>query len=251
MPTDLETLVTSFLLALGFVCSVLVFLPIPGLQQLAAPIKAGLALSVTCCLLPSWLPPEGTKIQFSSVIMPAMARDCVLGVATGLLVALLTEALTFMAQQAATQAGFNYASTLDPTNQVDTGTLQVVASLLAGLLFFSLGLDHRFLIALSLYVKTQRAADPAQFLPAVTTALRAAFLTSVQLSLPVTALLLLVDLSLAFAGRMQAHLQLLQLTMPLKVLACFLILSVIFRNVVAGYERLALTVLHGLTQAAR
>ena len=43
------------------------------------------------------------------------------------------------------QAGYAYASTIDPNTEADSGILLVFAQLMAGLLFFALGLDREVL----------------------------------------------------------------------------------------------------------
>ena len=43
------------------------------------------------------------------------------------------------------QAGYAYASTIDPNTEADSGVLLVFAQLMAGMLFFALGLDREVL----------------------------------------------------------------------------------------------------------
>ena len=47
------------------------------------------------------------------------------------------------AQMIGLQAGYSFASTVDPTTQADTTTLQLMAQLFAGSLFFAFGFDRQ------------------------------------------------------------------------------------------------------------
>ena len=67
------------------------------------------------------------------------------GLTIGVAVAFLLEGIQLAAQIVGLQAGYSFASTIDPTTQADTTTLQIMAQLLAGLLFFALGLDRQVL----------------------------------------------------------------------------------------------------------
>ena len=52
-----------------------------------------------------------------------MIAEAAIGLATGLAVAFLIEAVTFAAQAISTQAGFAYASTIDPNTEADSTVL--------------------------------------------------------------------------------------------------------------------------------
>jgi flagellar biosynthesis protein FliR len=51
------------------------------------------------------------------------------------------------------------------------------------------------------------------------------FAIGLRLALPIVALMAIVDITLALLGRINAHLQLLQLAMPLKILAALATIS--------------------------
>ena len=65
-----------------------------------------------------------------------------LGIGIGLSVAFATEAFSVGAQVIGLQAGYSFASTVDPQTQADSTVLVVLAQLAAGLLFFSMGMDR-------------------------------------------------------------------------------------------------------------
>ena len=132
------------------------------------------------------------------------------------------------AQAVSLQAGFGYASTIDPTSGADSTVLLTIAQLTAGLLFFVSGADRLLVKELA---ESLRLCPPESFTlnKAWATALfqfaTAIFSSGLRLAAPLIALLLLADASLAILGRVQQQLHLISLTMPLKLAATMLILS--------------------------
>lgn len=211
----------SFLLALGRVSGVVAFLPMPGLRNAPDMTRIALALSLTFCLSPFWPPPPSTVPGIVTLLLWVLS-EAAFGVLLGLFISVLVESFQLGAQLLGLQAGFSYASTVDPTSQADSSVLQVLSQLLGATLFFSLGL-HRQVVAL--LAKSLQTVPPGSFVPS-----RAAadsiinfsgtmFSTGLRIAFPVLALLLLVDLSLALLSRIQAQLQLLTLAFPAKMLA--------------------------------
>ncbi len=76
------------------------------------------------------------------------------------MVSFITEFLTFGAQILGLQAGYGYASVVDPTTQADSDVLPVLAQLTGGLLFFTTGL-HRYVI--SAFAASLERYPPGQF----------------------------------------------------------------------------------------
>ena len=73
------------------------------------------------------------------------------------------------------------------------------------------------------------------------------FATAVRLALPVVALLLLVDVSLALMGRINAQLQLLMLAFPVKMLASMALLAAISILLPVLYKSMAEPTVRTLT----
>jgi flagellar biosynthetic protein FliR len=166
---------------------------------------------------------------------------------------MLIEAFVLAAQILGLQAGYAYASTIDPTTQADSSILLVFAQLTAGLLFFALGLDREVIRAFARSLETQPAGSFVLTRPAAEQVLRLGsdmFSTGLRLALPVTALLILVDVALALVGRINAHLQLLTLAFPVKMLLALLMLAwvmALFPAVFRNYGGNMLGVVRGLT----
>jgi flagellar biosynthetic protein FliR len=140
------------------------------------------------------------------------------------------------------QAGFGYASIVDPTTQADSGILLVVAQLLSGLLFFACGIEGHVLRALAdslgVYPPGTYSITPSianELLRLATTILN----TGLRLALPITALMLLIDLVLAILGRLHSQIQLVHMSFPIKLMLCIGVLAWILVVVQPLYESAA------------
>jgi flagellar biosynthesis protein FliR len=211
----------SFLLVLARVAGVVAFLPMPALRSAPDMARMAFALTITMCLAPVW-PAGPAAIPGMFTFALWMIAEAALGILMGLFVSVLVESFQLAAQVLGLQAGFSYASTVDPGSQADSTVLQIFAQLLAVTLFFVLGLDR---VLIQLVARSLETIPPGTFVAGPQIAERmisftgTLFSNGVRLALPVVALLLLVDLSLALVGRMQAQLQLLTVAFPAKMLA--------------------------------
>jgi flagellar biosynthesis protein FliR len=230
MPASLTLplgLLFGFLLVLARVGGALVFVPLPGAAGALAPARVVLAMGFTLSLVSRWPvlsgPPPGV-----GVLLCWLAAESSLGLAIGVAVAILLEAFTLAAQVMGLQAGYAYASTIDPNTQADSGILLVFAQLMAGILFFAIGLDRQ---VLRLFADTLERIPPGRFVPGAANAealvrLGANLFTfGVRLALPLVGLLVMVDVALALVGRLNAQLQLLSLAFPVKMLTALVVLG--------------------------
>lgn len=230
MPTDPTinlSLVAAFALVLARISGVFVFVPLPGVSATPAPARILLSVSFTLALFPRW--PQALNLHMSlGTLLAWLAAEAVFGLAIGLAVAFVLEAFTMGAQLISLQAGFSYASTIDPNTQADSTVLQVIAQLTASLLFFAIGLDHRVLLAFAKSLETHPpgtlvfAADMGVDLIRLAGGV---FTTGFRLVLPLMALLLMLDLSIGLLGRLNAQLQLITLAFPLKIAAVIALLA--------------------------
>lgn len=217
----------AFLLVLARIGGALVFVPWPGARGIPEPVRAALALGLTLALAPCWPDVGNVEITASRLCTWAIA-EAVVGMAVGIPMAMLLEAFTLAAQVLGLQAGYAYASTIDPNTEADSGVLLVFAQLLAGLLFFAFGLDRQVLRLFAESLEKVPAGAYRAGLPAAETMIRLGsrlFVVGVRLALPVVALLVLVDVALALLGRLNQQLQLLSLAFPAKMLTALLILT--------------------------
>lgn len=232
----------GFLLALARVSGVVVFVPIPGFSTGPDASRMVLALALTVALFPAWpaFPADDGSTLVVGRLLGGIAIETFFGVTVGLAIAFLLEGVQLAAQILSLQAGYSYASTVDPTTQADTTTLQLMAQLLAGTLFFAFGFDRQVLNALARSLESApgrafsvdgHAVEPMVRLGA------AIFATGIQLAIPVLALLVLLDIAFAVLGRLHAQLQLLSLSFAIKMLIALAFLAAVLTVYPAVFER--------------
>jgi flagellar biosynthetic protein FliR len=232
----------GFLLALARVSGVLVFVPIPGFSAGPDTSRVVLALALTIALFPAWptFAAEDGQSLLVGRLLGAIAKETIYGVTVGLAIAFLLEGVQLAAQVLGLQAGYSYASTVDPTTQADTTTLQLMAQLLGGMLFFAFGFDRQILagLARSLESAQGRAFSlDGHAVEAIIGLGSAIFSTGVRLAIPVLALLVLLDIAFAVLGRLHAQLQLLSLSFSIKMLTALAFLASVLSVYPAVFER--------------
>lgn len=214
-------LLAGFLLVMARMGGIMTFLPIPGLKS--GPAAARIVFSVTSAFLmfPVWAKARGPLAQPEN-FFAGIVSEALLGIAIGLAISYLFEILTLAAQSLSLQAGYGYATTIDPTTDADAGFLVVVAQLIGGLLFFALGLDRR---VLAIVGRSFEMAPPGYFAfsrsltEGLIEAAASIFSTGLRLALPVIALLAMTDIALALVGRLNSHLQVTTMSFPIKMVA--------------------------------
>jgi flagellar biosynthetic protein FliR len=218
----------GFLFMLARISGVFAFLPLAAFRATPDAPKIVLSLALTLMLRPQWKAAPASAVTMGGVVA-GLAGEAALGIAIGVSLAIVFEVFQMAAQAVSMTAGFGYASTIDPTSGADSTVLLTTAQLTAGLLFFATGADRLLVKALS---ESVRLVPPESFKANRVAALAliqfgaTIFTAGLRLAMPVTALLLLADAALAVLGRVQSQLHLISLTMPLKLAATMLILSV-------------------------
>ncbi len=143
------------------------------------------------------------------------------GIAVGLAVAFLNEGFQMGAQIISLQAGYTFATTIDPTSGADSAVLLTVAQLAAGLLFFATGLDRQVLLAVAQSFSSQVPGHLAISPSMVNRLIQAGssiFFTGFRLVLPLLSLLLMVEIAMALLARLNSQLHLMLLARPIKML---------------------------------
>jgi len=216
----------GFLLTLIRVGGVFVFVPLPGVTAVLSPVRIILSLGITIALFPEW--PRIAAVPSAGLFLLWIMVEAGLGIGVGLTVAFIGESLSVGAQILGLQAGYGFASTIDPNTQADSGVLVVFSQLAAGLLFFATGIDREVLrvFARSLeiwpagtFVLTRGAAEQVLSLGSNMIG------TGLRLALPMIAILAMVDISLALLGRVNAQLHLITIAFPIKMMIGLTLLS--------------------------
>jgi len=219
----------GFLLVLARVSGALVFVPLPGARSGPEPVRVVLALGFTAALYPLWPRTVAAHAGMGQLAV-WLAAEAAFGLSVGMAVAFLTEGLMVASHLIGLQAGYSYASMVDPNTQADSNVLQVLVHLMAGLLFFTFGMDRQ---VLRVFASSLEVFPPGGFalrLSSVESLVglgAGMFSTGLRLALPVMGLLALVDIALALLGRVHAQMQLLMLAFPVKMLAGLVLLSMV------------------------
>ncbi len=236
----------GFLLVLCRISGVLAFVPIPGLASGANSARTFLSLAITMALFPLWPHPSQMEQSISS-LSAAIASEAALGITIGLGVSFVLEMFSMAAQISGLQAGYGYASTIDPNTQADSGVMLIVAQTLAGLLFLATGMDRELI---RVFAASLEKFPPGTYVitPGIAEAIiklgSGIFTLGLRLALPIVALLGMVDLSLALLGRLNAQLQLVSLAFPVKMLAALILfgwIAAIEPHIFSGYAGQFLT----------
>jgi flagellar biosynthetic protein FliR len=218
----------GFLFTLARVSGVFAFVPLAAFKAAPASARIVLSLAITLMMRADWRTPVGADSTIGRIVA-GLAAEAGLGLAIGVSMSIVFEVFELAAQAVSLQAGLGYASTIDPSSGADSTVLLTTAQLTAGLLFFVSGADRLMVKALA---ESLRVLPPESFTlhqswaTGIVQFAAAIFSSGLRLAAPLIALLLLADASLAILGRVQPQLHLISLTMPLKLAATMLVLSV-------------------------
>ena len=223
--TDWPTFLSAMTLALVRVSGMVAFAPFFSSTALPMRVKAAFAGAVAFLLAPlvSALPHAQTSISFSAIL-----GELAIGLVYGLSLTLLNEMMLFAGQILGLQFSFSLVNLLDPASAIQTPLLGDLFQLMGTLVLITAGLDR---ILLASMVRSFHAVPLGAFVLAPPTALaivRAAggiFLAAVELAAPVLAATMLLEFAVALLGKLSPQLPVMMLTVPLKTLTGFVILT--------------------------
>jgi flagellar biosynthetic protein FliR len=222
---DWTSFLSAMTLALVRVSGMVAFAPFFSSTALPLRAKGVFVGAVAFLLAPlvAALPNARVSLGFSSLL-----GELAVGLVYGLTLTLLNEMLLFAGQIAGLQFSFSLVNLLDPASAIQTPLLGDLFQLMGTLVIITAGLDR---IMLASMVRSFRVAPLGNFALAPASALeivRAAggiFLAAVELAAPVLAATLLVEVSVALLGKLSPSLPVMMLTVPMKTLTGFAILT--------------------------
>jgi flagellar biosynthetic protein FliR len=213
------------LLALARVSGMMTFAPFFSSTALPMRVKAVFAGAVAFLLAPlvAVAPHAQASLTFSSII-----GELSVGLVYGLSLALLNEMMLFAGQIAGLQFSFSLVNLMDPASAIQTPLMGELFQLMGTLVLITAGLDRILLASL---VRSFHAVPLGAFAlgpPAALAIVRAAgsiFLAALELAAPLLASTMLVEISVALLGKLSPQLPVMMLTVPMKTLTGFVILS--------------------------
>ena len=223
--------------------AMLVFLPLPGFRSLPAMTRVffALALAVVIAVSAPTPPWEGPILSDFPIRLVA---DLITGASIGLVSTLAVEAFTFSGQILSVQAGFSYASTIDPLSEADSGIMPSLFSLAANLLLFHSPLYGELIKARvsGLLRSPEKALLHAPAAARILIGFSAHCLEiGIKLALPIIALLFLADLCIGLFGRLQPQIQFLSMSFSLKLLGAMAAVAALAPALCWLYQQLAVS----------
>ncbi len=231
----------AFALVLIRLVGIFVLIPMPIKDAGPGVARILFAVACTIALFPCWPAIDASQASLG-VMLSWVVSEATLGLAIGLMVSFIGEAVTLGAQLLAQQAGYAYASIVDPVTQADSDVLPAAAQVLAGLLFFTTGL-HRTIIRV--FAVTLSTYPPGRFelsKDLANTVIRLSadtFTYGLRIAVPIMGLLLMADIALALIGRLNSQIHLSMQAFPAKMMLSLLALVSVFVAVPVLYQSFA------------
>jgi flagellar biosynthetic protein FliR len=216
---------SALVLALVRVSGMVAFAPFFSATALPARTKAAFVLAVSYLLAPLVAALPNAKVELS---YEGLIGEVGVGILYGLTLALLNEMLMFAGQILGAQLSFSLVNLLDPTSSIQTPLLGDLFGLMGTLVLITAGLDR---ILLASMIRSFHAVPLGTFALSqasamgVVKAASGVFLAAVELSAPVIAATLLVEVTVALLGKISPQLPVMSLTVPIKTMAGFVVLT--------------------------
>ncbi len=222
---DWTTFLSAMTLGMVRVSGVVLFAPFFSSTALPIRVKAVFVGAVALLLAPlvAALPGARVSIGFSSLL-----GELAVGLVYGLSLALMNEMLLFAGQVAGLQFSFSLVNLLDPSSSIQTPLLGELFQLMGTLVVIAAGLDRILLASMVRSFRVVPLGTYALAPPAALAIVRAAsgiFLAAIELAAPVLAATLLVEVAVALLGKLNPQLPVMNLTVPLKTLTGFVLLT--------------------------
>jgi flagellar biosynthetic protein FliR len=216
---------SAMVLTLVRVSGIVVFAPFFSSSALAVRTKAVFVGAVAFLLAPlvASLPDAHAEITFATLL-----GEIAVGLVYGLALSLLNEMLLFAGQIAGVQFSFSMVNLLDPTSNIQTPLMGDLFQLMGTLVLIAAGLDRIMLASL---VRSFRAVPLGAYVltpltsRAIVQAAGGIFLAAVELAAPVLAATMLIEVAVALLSKLSPQLPVMSLTVPLKTLVGFAVLT--------------------------
>lgn len=222
-------LAVTFLLIFARIGSFIVVAPIFGGSNAPALTKIGVAFAFSMVLLPVVAVPDlltGSASWFAL----AVAREVFVGLLTGFIVNMILQTFNILGQIFDLHIGFLMSSFFDPSSGGQTTLIAKFLYLMGIVLFFTMDGHHMLIMGMAKSFEIV-PLDTALFNMASSglTIIRSfarMFTVAVQISAPVIAVVLIIDVCLGLLGRTAPQMNILMLGFPVKIAAGILTLTV-------------------------
>ncbi len=214
------------LLVLARIASMLMLAPVFGERGVPQTVRLMLVLLLTLLVVPL-VPSAPALAIFSAAWFAAMIQQVLIGVAMGLTLRLLFEALALAGELIANSMGLGFAQLADPIRGVSTPIVGTFLVITGTLMFIATGAHLSLIDALVDSFRDRPVADTTLNLVSVRLMLDWAgslFAGGVQLAAPVLAAMLAVNLAIGVLGRSAPTINLMAVGFPLTLVLGLLML---------------------------
>lgn len=206
--------------------SIFLFPPLFSSDAIPIPLKAAFTIVLTALLYPVY----GPLVVRTDVLgwLRIAGGEIVVGLAMGLALQLVFEAVLTAGQIIGIQTGFSLITILDPQTQADTQVLAIFYQLTALLIFLQLNVHQwllRGLAASFVLLPPGRVFASAGLTRTLLHAAGTVWVVALQIAMPVVAATLLVDIALGFISKASPQLPVIFVGLSIKNLLGLLILA--------------------------
>lgn len=221
---DWPSFLATSVLVMVRLSGLLVFAPLFSSAAIAPRIKAGFVIAMTMLLAPvaETLPQAQVHLGMSSLL-----GELSVGLTFGIAINLLFESLLFAGQMLGMEFSFSLVNLMDPNSNIQTPVLGQLLNWVGLLVVIGAGLDRSLLAAVMrsfAVVPVGEAVMKAGTGAALASMAGGIFLAGLQLSAPVIAAALAVEIVVALVGRIAPQLPVMVVSIPLKTLLSYAVL---------------------------
>ena len=221
---DWERFLSAGLLVMVRLSGLMVFAPVFSSAAIAPRVKAGFVFAMTILLAPVVAAVPGANAELG---VTSIAGELGVGLAFGLSLMMLTEALLFAGTLLGMSFSFSLVNLLDPNTHVETPVLGQMLGLLGTLAILGAGLDRVLLAGMVrsfCVVPVGNAVIQEKTGAALAGMASGIFLAGLQLAAPVMAAALVVEMTVSMVSRLAPMLPVQVVGVPLKTLSSYVVL---------------------------
>ena len=202
--------------------------PLFGARWLPLQVRIIMALSMAAAVV-GQLPPVDVNLLTSSVGMAMIFIEIAIGLTAGLTLTIWFAAMLLAGEKIATSAGLGFAAQVDPTTGANTPVVSQILYLFLLVVFISVD-GH--LIAIATIMESYRILPfgtpvaPDVLIAAGIGAAGSMFLSAAIIMLPISMLLLLINVAIGVISRSAPTLNLFSFGFPITLIAVFILLYV-------------------------
>lgn len=200
--------------------------PFFGSRMVALQVRIVFGVALTVFVF-GQVPPPPIEALTGPALPVLMVREIGLGLAAGLVLTILFAAVAVAGDKIASTSGLSFAAQVDPTSGGQTPVVSQIFVLFMTMLFLAM---NGHLVAIGLVIESYRLIPVGAPIPAAAlieaglAAAGAMFAAAATIMLPITAILLMVNLAIGVITKSAPQLNLFSFGFPITLMAVFFLL---------------------------